>query len=34
MTDTYRQVGVYAGRILNCAKPEDLPIMMQRGSNW
>jgi putative ABC transport system substrate-binding protein len=28
MTDTYRQVGVYAGRILNGAKPEDLPIMM------
>ena len=26
LTDTWRQVGVYAGKILNGTKPADLPI--------
>jgi putative ABC transport system substrate-binding protein len=27
LTDAYRQVGVYAGKILNGAKPNELPVV-------
>jgi putative ABC transport system substrate-binding protein len=27
LSDTYRQVGVYAGKVLRGAKPDDLPVL-------
>jgi putative ABC transport system substrate-binding protein len=27
LADTYRQVGVYAGKLLRGAKPDDLPVL-------
>jgi putative ABC transport system substrate-binding protein len=27
LSDTYRQVGVYAGKIMRGAKPDDLPVL-------
>jgi putative ABC transport system substrate-binding protein len=30
LPDSWRQIGRYAGRILNGARPEDLPVLLQR----
>ena len=30
LPESWRQIGEYAGRILNGAKPEDLPVMLAR----
>ena len=34
LSDTYRQVGVYAGKVLHGAKPDDLRFCGRQGSKW
>ena len=34
LSETYRQVGGYGGKILRGAKPDDLPVLRPTSSKW